>query len=101
MEAEEWKAAVHMYRDNDMWEDAHRVDTVTFVLLACLLLILLNLQYMLSFVLQMSELCTHLTLYIHLGKVDGTLDMSVLRRWSCGNLILIITNKSNRIHTLK
>ncbi|XP_069580919.1 intraflagellar transport protein 172 homolog [Brachyistius frenatus] len=25
MEAEEWKAAVHMYRVNDMWEDAHRV----------------------------------------------------------------------------
>ncbi|XP_072218456.1 intraflagellar transport protein 172 homolog [Leuresthes tenuis] len=25
MEAEEWKAAVHMYRVNDMWEEAHRV----------------------------------------------------------------------------
>uniref|UniRef100_A0A4W6DEM9 Intraflagellar transport protein 172 homolog n=1 Tax=Lates calcarifer TaxID=8187 RepID=A0A4W6DEM9_LATCA len=25
MEAEEWKAAVHMYRVNDMWEDAYRV----------------------------------------------------------------------------
>uniref|UniRef100_A0A7N8XI48 Intraflagellar transport protein 172 homolog n=1 Tax=Mastacembelus armatus TaxID=205130 RepID=A0A7N8XI48_9TELE len=25
MEAGEWKAAVHMYRVNDMWEDAHRV----------------------------------------------------------------------------
>ncbi|KAM9840528.1 intraflagellar transport protein 172 homolog [Aulostomus maculatus] len=25
MEAEDWKAAVHMYRVNDMWEDAHRV----------------------------------------------------------------------------
>ncbi|XP_041831040.1 intraflagellar transport protein 172 homolog [Melanotaenia boesemani] len=25
MEAEEWKAAVQMYRVNDMWEDAHRV----------------------------------------------------------------------------
>ncbi|KAM9703852.1 intraflagellar transport protein 172 homolog [Menidia menidia] len=25
MEAEEWKAAVHMYRINDMWEEAYRV----------------------------------------------------------------------------
>lgn len=25
MEAEEWKAAVHMYRVNDMWEEAYRV----------------------------------------------------------------------------
>ncbi|XP_059212612.1 intraflagellar transport protein 172 homolog [Centropristis striata] len=25
MEAEDWKAAVHMYRVKDMWEDAHRV----------------------------------------------------------------------------
>ncbi|KAK9531238.1 hypothetical protein VZT92_010676 [Zoarces viviparus] len=25
IEAEEWKAAVHMYRVNDMWEDAYRV----------------------------------------------------------------------------
>lgn len=25
MEAEEWKAAVHMYSVNDMWEDAYRV----------------------------------------------------------------------------
>ncbi|KAA8582872.1 hypothetical protein FQN60_015418, partial [Etheostoma spectabile] len=25
IEAEEWKAAVHMYRINDMWEDAYRV----------------------------------------------------------------------------
>lgn len=30
MEAEEWKAAVQMYRVNDMWEDAYRVHTVTF-----------------------------------------------------------------------
>lgn len=35
MEAEEWKAAVHMYRVNDMWEEAYRVDTVPFVLLSC------------------------------------------------------------------
>lgn len=27
MEAEEWKAAVHMYRVNNMWEDAYRVQT--------------------------------------------------------------------------
>ncbi|XP_037541130.1 intraflagellar transport protein 172 homolog [Nematolebias whitei] len=27
MEAGEWKAAVHMYRVHDMWEDAHRVAT--------------------------------------------------------------------------
>lgn len=56
MEAEEWKAAVHMYRVNDMWEEAYRVHTVTFVLLACLLLIPLYLQDMWSFVLQMAEL---------------------------------------------
>uniref|UniRef100_A0A665WKK4 Intraflagellar transport 172 n=1 Tax=Echeneis naucrates TaxID=173247 RepID=A0A665WKK4_ECHNA len=30
MEAEEWKAAVHMYRVNDMWEDAYRVHTLIF-----------------------------------------------------------------------
>lgn len=31
MEAGEWKAAVHMYRVNDMWEEAHRVDAAIFL----------------------------------------------------------------------
>jgi len=34
IQAEEWKGAVHMYRVNDMWEDAYRVGAAALVLLA-------------------------------------------------------------------
>lgn len=43
MEAEEWKAAVHMYSVNDMWEDAYRVQTPHLFCIVHLCLISLHL----------------------------------------------------------